>query len=133
MPSVSVDREPIYLFEIDDRYYFSHYFDRTDIFEHLSEYYNDEKYRFEVPTSEFDAVSDYLGEQWFEPVIVDDIASFCVVKEQYTNHAEILKRSVIHWSRRGFNFFVMKDPVAVDRAVELGATRIGDTDLVVGL
>ena len=133
MPSVSADREPIYLFEVDDHYYFAHFFDRTDVFEHLSEYYHDDEYRFEVPTSEFDAVSDYLGDQWFEPVIVDDIASFCVVKEQYTNHAEILKRSVMHWSRRGYNFFVMKDPVAVDRAVELGATRIEDTDLVGGL
>ena len=133
MPSVSADREPIYLFEVDDHYYFAHFVDRTDVFEHLSEYYHDDEYRFEVPTSEFDAVSDYLGDQLFEPVIVDDMASFCVVKEQYTNHAEILKRSVMHWSRRGYNFFVMKDPVAVDRAVELGATRIEDTDLVVGL
>jgi len=133
MPSVEADREPVYLFEVDDHYYFSHFFDRTDVFEHLSAYYNDERYRFEVPCDAFEDVADYLREQWFEPVIVDDVEAFCVVKEQYTDHAEILKRSVVHWSRRGHNFFVLKDPFSVDRAVEQGATRIEDTDLVVGL
>jgi len=133
MPSVEADRDPIHLFEVGEEYFFAHFFERTDVFEHLADFYKDDEFRFEIPSSELDAVCDYLRDQWFEPVIVEDVEPFCVVKEQYTKHAEILKRSVMHWARREYNFFVMKDPIAVDRAVELGATRIEDTDLVVGL
>lgn len=127
------DRTPIYLFPVDRTVYFAHFFDRTDVFERLSEYYDADAYRFEVPEDELDEVRELLKTNWFDPVIVEDIADFCVIKEQYAPHAEILKRSVMHWDRRGFNFFVMKDPLAVDRAVERGATRIAETDLVLGI
>ncbi len=127
------DRTPIYLFPVDRAVYFAHFFDRTDIFERLAPYYDEDVYRFEVPEDELAEVRTVLEDHWFDPVVVDDIAEFCVVKEQYTPHAEILKQSVQHWDRRGYNFFVMKNPVAVDQAVERGATRIGQTDLVLGI
>lgn len=56
-----------------------------------------------------------------------------MVKDQYTEHKDILRNSVIHWGRDGYNFFVMQTPQAVERAVEQGATRIEETDLVLGL
>jgi hypothetical protein len=65
-------------------------------------------------------------------VVVEDLDEFCVVKEQYTEHAEILRNAVVKWQRRGYNFFFMKDPRSVDQALEHGATRIEDTDLEVG-
>ena len=129
----SSDREPIYVFNIDESYLFSHYFARTDIFSELQVYYNDEEYRFEVPEDDFPKVLELLEENHYNPIRVDDIAEFAVVKEQYTEHADILRNSVLHWSQDGYNFFVMQSPETVEQAVRQGANRLEDTDLVLGL
>lgn len=127
------DREPIYVFKVDDSYLFSHYFARRDIFSELQEYYGDDEHRFEVPEDDFPWVLELLEDNHYRPIRVEDIEEFAVVKEQYTEHANILRNSVMHWSRDGYNFFVMQSPQAVEEAVEKGATRIEDTDLVLGL
>lgn len=54
MPTLDVDPETIYVFAVGDEYYFSHYFDRSDVFDALKEHYNGEKYRFEVPDDDFE-------------------------------------------------------------------------------
>lgn len=133
MPQFDVDAERITVFEIDGEYLFTHYFDRTDVFEDLQEYYGGETYRFEVPEADFDEVREVLADAYYEPVVVDDPARFCVVKEKYTPHADILRDSVVHWERRGHIFFLMKDERSVQEAVERGATRLADTDFVLGI
>lgn len=133
VPALDVDRETIYVFPVGEEYLFSHYFERTDVFDALKEYYDGEAYRFEVPAEEFDGVRQLLEEEYFEPVVADDLESFCVVKEQYTEHAEVLRNSVANWERDGQLFFLMKDEHAVRLAVELGATPIEETNYVVGL
>jgi len=102
-------------------------------FSELQEYYNDDEYRFEVPEDDFPWVLELLEENHYKPIPVKDIEEFAVVKEQYTEHADILRNSVMHWTRDEHNFFVMQSPQAVEEAVEQGATRIEDTDLVLGL
>lgn len=133
MPEFDVEKEPIYVFQIEGTYLFKHYFERTDIFEELREYYEDGEYRFEVPTDEFPAVQDFLESNYYKPIFVDDPAAFAVVKEQYTEHADILRNAVMHWTRDGYHFFIMQDPLAVDQAIEQGATRLEETDLVLGI
>lgn len=133
MSSFNVDRERILVFPVDDGYLFRKYFEHTDLFEQLREYYNDSAYRFEVPREAFDDVAEILREAYFEPVTVDDIDEYCVVKEQYQEYAPILRLSVMHWERRGYNFFVMKDELSVEEAIERGATRLSEADLVSGL
>lgn len=133
MPEFDVDKEPIYVFELDDTYLFKYYFERTDIFDTLREYYEDEEYRFEIPAEEFPEVQDLLENNYYKPIFVDDVENFAVVKEQYTEHADILRNAVMHWTREGYHFFIMQDPVAVDQAVEQGATRLEEIDLVLGI
>ena len=133
MPEFDVDVEPIYVFEIDGTYLFKYFFERKDIFSELSEHYDDEKYRFEVSTADFDTIRDLLEDNYYEPTIVEDVEAFSVVKEQYTKQADILRNSVMHWTRDGYHFFVMQDPLAVDQAVEQGATRLEDIELVLGI
>ena len=133
MPALDVDRERIYVFPVGDEYLFSHYFDRTDVFDALKEHYNSEKYRFEVPQDDFDEVRQFLEDEYFEPVVADDLESFCVVKQKYTEHADILRNSVANWERDGQRFFLMKDEHSVRLAEEKGATRIEETNYVVGL
>lgn len=132
-PSFEVDTDPIYVFEVDETYLFAEYFEHEDLFAELRDYYNDDQYRFEVPESEFDDVRELLDDYFYEPVLVDEIEAFCVVKEQYTEHADILRNAVEHWSRDDHLFFLMKDPLAVDQAVEEGAQRVAETDFAVGL
>lgn len=126
-------RDPIYVFEIGGEYLFSHYFYRSDTFSELRMYYNDDEYRFEIPDNDFPRVLELLEQDHYEPIRVEDIAAFAVVKEQSTEHKDILRNSVVNESRDGYNFFVMKSPQAVTEAVEQGATRLKATDLVLGL
>lgn len=134
MGDLDVDREPIYVFRLDDEYVFRHYFELTDCFDALSEFYDDDAYRFAVPEREWDDVVGTLREFYYDPEVVEDVEPFVVVKEEYTPHAEILRNSVANWTRRGHNFFLMTDPLSVERAVqEQGATPVAETDLVVGL
>ena len=129
----SSDREPIYVFRVDDAYMFWHYFARTDMFSEHQMYYDDDEYRFEVPEDDFPGVLEVLKQNHYEPIRVEDIKKFAVVNEEYTEHADILRNSVMHWSRDGYDFFVMQSPQAVEEAVERGATRIEETNLVLGL
>ena len=53
MPRFDVDSRRITVFRVGDEYLFSHYFERTDLFEDLREYYNEEAYRFPEPLVRF--------------------------------------------------------------------------------
>ena len=103
MPTFDADTPQINAFEVEDAstYIFSQYFDQEDVFGELREHYNSEYYRFEVPATEIDRVESFLDEYFYEltRVTLDDIEPFCVVKEKYTNHADILCNSVYHTSR----------------------------------
>ena len=133
MPTFDVEPEELTVFEVDDEYLFSQYFDQQDVFEDLRDYYNDDAYRFEVPEDEFNSVRERLEDAYFDPVVATDLDPYCVVIDKYDEHAEILKQSVANWERSGNRFFLMKDELAVKEAVERGATRISETDFVVGL
>jgi len=134
MARVDVDREPVHVFVLDRTYVFKRYFELNELFDALRDFYDADEYRFEVPEREWDGVAGTLREYHYEPTVVEDVEDFVVVKEQYTKHAEILKNSVTNWTRRGYNFFLMKDPLSVELAVqEQGATPAAETDLAVGL
>ena len=59
----------------------------------------------------------------------DAIEPFCVVKEKYTDHADILRNSVYHTSRGNNTVFVMQDRLSAKQAVEQGAIRLADADI----
>ena len=133
MPDFDVSAEKITVFRVGDEFLFSHYFDRKDVFKELQEYYDQDAYRFEIPADKFDDVREFLEAEYFDPVIVEELEPYCVVKKKYTNHADILRNSVVKWERGDHMFFLMKDERSVREAVEHGATRIDETESVVGL
>jgi hypothetical protein len=132
MPSFDVDTTEINAFEVEeaDLYIFSQYFDNDEIFDELRKWYNSEQYRFEVPIDELDEVETFLEEYFYEFTSVppDAIDPFCVVKEKYTDHADILRNSVYHTSRGSSTVFVMQDRLSAEQAVEQGATPLADSD-----
>ena len=123
----------IRVFELGDEFVFTHYFDGTDAFTDLSDYYDDESYRFEIPAREFESVRETLKDHGHDFLLTDDPDDFCVVVERYEPHAVILRDSVVHWSRRDHEFFLMKDEAAVEKAIREGATPIEDTEFSSGL
>lgn len=133
MPTFDVDPERITVFRVDDQYYFAHYFDREDVFDDLRAYYDEDAYRFVVPAEDFEEVRARLQESYYTPVVVEDLEPYCVLTDRYDEHAEILKRSVLNWERRGRRFFLMTDDLAVEDALERGATRLAETELALGL
>lgn len=133
MPTFDVDPEPLTVFRVGDEYLFAHYFDREDVFAELREYYDRDAYRFAVPEREFDAVAEVLTDARYEPVVVEDLEPFCVVIDRYDEHAAILRQSVATWTRRGHRFFLVESELAVEEALERGATRVAETEFAVGL
>lgn len=133
MPEFDVEATRIPVFEISESYLFTYYFEGEDLFEELEGYYDRDEYRFEIPKEAFEEVCRVLAEHFYELDVVEDIEPYCVVKETYTEHAEILKQSVLTWTRRGHHFFLLKDELAVEHAIERGATPVADVDLVLGI
>lgn len=133
MPTFDVGPTTIPAFEIDDTYWFTYFFEEQELFGKLRQYYNGEQYRFEVPVDDLEDVKEILDQFYYELDPVGDLEAYCVVKEQYTKHAPIMKQSVDHWTREGHHFFLMKDRQAVDFVVEQGATPISETKFVLGI
>jgi len=132
-PAFDVDCEPITVFRVEGTYYFAHYFEREDVFAALREYYEPDSYRFEVSAADWDDVAATLADAFYEPDVVEDVEPYCVVTGKYDEHADVLRNSVLTWERRGHRFFVMKDALAVQAAVEAGARRLAETEFEAGI
>jgi hypothetical protein len=130
MPSFEVDRETINVFDLGENYLFKQYFEQDELFADLQRYYNNEKYRFEVPQDAFETVVARLEEHFYDPVPVEEVEPFCVVKQKYTDHPDILfKTAVAKHSVSDHTAFLLKDQLSVEQAIEQGATRLAETDL----
>lgn len=122
--------EPVNVFPVDDRYVFKHYFEGEAVFARIREFYAAQHYRFEVPSDRFEEIRSFLAGHGYGLVVVDPLEPFVVVVRQYTAHPDGLFKSSVCQRREGaFNFFLLTDQAAVDRAVDGGATRLTDTQL----
>lgn len=128
-----ISPDPVLLFRVGNQYMFSAYIDHEAVFDDLRQYYNDTEYRFEVPLDAYPEVCERLEDAYFDPVEVTDLEPYCVVLEKYDEHAAVLKQSVATWERRGHRFFLLRSDLAVADALERGATRLDETEFVVGL
>lgn len=118
MPTFDVDREPINVFAVYDRYLFKHYFERDVVFAALCQYYNEDDYRFEVPQDAVDDLREILEEHFYEPVMIRGLESFCVVYPKYSEHPSVLfKASILQRSKGEQHVFLMKDQVSVEKAI----------------
>ena len=122
--------EQVNVFPVDEHFLFKHYFDGEKVFDRLKRYYNNQQYRFEVPSEKFESIRSFLADHGYGLVVVDVVEAFVVVIKQYTVHPNnIFKASVIHRSANGYNCFLMTDQKAVEKAVQEGGIRLTNTDL----
>lgn len=120
-------------FHLGEEYVFANYFERDHLFDRVREHYDGEGYRFEVPEGAFADVRDLLEAEGYRVDVVEDPEPYCVVIEQYTEHADVLRASIAKWERRGHIFFLMRDGRALDEALDLGATPVADTEFEAGI
>lgn len=124
-------RERVTVFPVGDAFLFRHYLSE-DAFAELGEYYDRSEYRFSVPVRRWGRARATLERHGYEPVVVDSLEPYTVLKRKYSEHPDVLfSAAVAHRSVGRFNCFVLKDRESVERAVEGGATPIGETDLEV--
>lgn len=118
------------VFNTGEKYVFKYYFEDKDLYSRLSQYYNSDKYRFEIPEDEFPSVESTLTDNGKAVQEIDAIDDYVVVKEKYTAHPDILfKESILKQSRSGYNLFLMKDRTSVKSALTNGAEPVAATEL----
>lgn len=121
-------QERVNAFRVGEQYYFKYYFEETEVFSRINQYYDRYDYRFEVPAERFAWVKDFLADAGYELVEVTELEPFVVVKRKFTTHPKILfEKSVLHTSVQNFNCFVMTDRDAVEAAVSEGARLLRET------
>ena len=117
-------REKINIFKLGRLWCFKHFFDDREIFRELYEYYNPDKYRFELPTvGERNKIMKYLYRKGFELVLIEDPSEYTVTLEVFKKYASILKNSIDNDVKGNLRIFVMTDMAAVEGAITAGAKK----------
>jgi len=122
-----ITRKKINIFKIRKLYCFKYYFNDKKIFEELSKYYNETKYRFECGTAgERNKIIKYLWKMGFDADLVENLNEYIVKIDRTKRYASILKYSLEQAEIGNNKIFLMKDMASVELAIELGAERYID-------
>lgn len=115
-------RKRITLFKLGKLWVFKHFFDDTESFKALAEFYNEDKYRFEFKTiGERNKALKLLERRRFDYELVEDLRPFVVKLDRFSRYATLLKNSVAYIETPRSRIFLMKDLVAVEEALKQGA------------
>ena len=116
--------DEINIFKIGSMWCFKYFFGDRELFMGLSEYYNREKYRFELKNvGERNKVMKYLEEKGFETVTIEDTSDYTVKIGRFKKYAPILKNSIDSTEIEKEIVFVMKDLASVEEAIAKGAEK----------
>ena len=124
MPSFDIDKEEITAFKIGDRYLFTTYFEEEPLYNQLKQYYQTDKYRFEIPEYDIEQVRQTLDEFYYELVIETSWEDYLVTVDKETDSSNILRNSVIRKRRGHHEIHLMKDKLSVEQALEDGASPL---------
>ena len=126
MPANAFDvlekRKRITLFKLGKLWVFKHFFDNKEPFKALLDHYNKDLYRFEFKSigARNNALKllEYNG---FDYDLVEDLQGYVVQLPKSAKYAQVLKNSVAFKETANARLFLMKDLVAIEEAVGLGA------------
>ena len=122
---VNAKRDTINIFKIGSLWCFKYFFDDRELFVGLSEYYNRDKYRFELKdVGERDKVMKYLEEKGFETALIEDTSEYTVKIDRFKKYAPILKNSIDSTEGEKERVFIMKDLASVEGAIGQGAEKM---------
>jgi len=124
---VNAKGDEINIFKIGSMWCFKYFFGDRELFMGLSEYYNREKYRFELKNvDERNKVMKYLEEQGFGTVTIEDTSEYTVKIDRFKKYAPILKNSIDSTEGEKERVFVMKDLASVEEAIAKGAEKVSE-------
>jgi hypothetical protein len=118
-----VEMAGINIFKLKNDYVFKQYLGDPGLFQQLSDYYNREQYRFEIPEADLDKVQDILQAAGYDITIIDNLKDFVVTIGKFQKHKEILKNCVDVEEVGDDKIFLMKDQETVEMALSMGATK----------
>jgi hypothetical protein len=121
---MNAKRDKINIFKIGSLWCFKYFFGDRELFMVLSEYYNRDKYRFELKNvGDRDKVMKYLEEKGFETVPIEDTSEYTVKIDRFKKYAPILKNSIDSTEKEKERVFIMKDLASVEEAIAKGAEK----------
>jgi len=117
-------KKKLNIFKIGKIWCFKYFFDDKEIFNDLLEYFNREKYRFELGSvGARNKIMKYLEKKGFEPVLIEDLSAYTVKIDRFKKYGAILKNSIDYDEKGKDRIFIMKDLVSVEDAIVNGAER----------
>ena len=120
-------KEKVNIFNIGSLWCFKYFFGDRELFLGLSEYYNREKYRFELKDiEERDRAIKYLEENGFETVQIEDTSDYTVKIDRFKKYAPILRNSIDSIEKDKERVFIMKDLASVEEAIASGAEKVSE-------
>jgi len=129
MPTFDIETEEITAFEIGDTYIFKKYFDEDQLFKQMETYYNEDKYRFEIPESDLKQVRQTLDKYYYELEVADSINDYCVVVDKKSKSASTLKNSVMRKHRGQHEILIMKNKLSKEQSLEKDAVSLQKSEV----
>ncbi len=115
-------RKRIVVFKLGNLWVFKHFFDDSEIFKSLAEFYKADKFRFELKSfSQRNNALKILDKSGFDYELVEDLRPYVVKLSRYVKYAPVLKNSIAFMETPGSRIFLMKDLASVEEAERLGA------------
>jgi len=115
-------RKLIIFFKLGKLWVFKQFFDNRALFDALLDYYNKNLYRFEFKSiGARNNALKLLERNGFDYDLVEDLKGYVVQLPKHARYAQILKNSVAFKEIANERIFLMKDMVAVEEAMGLGA------------
>ena len=115
-------RKRITIFKLGNLWVFKQFFDNHELFSALLDHYNKDLFRFEFKsTGARNNALKLLERNGFDYDLVEDLKGYMVQLSKSAKYAQVLKNSVAFKETANERVFLMKDLVAVEEAVGLGA------------
>ena len=115
----------ITVFKAGGHWIFKHFFDDSEIFRELADYYNKDLFRFEFKTvGESNKVLKLLELRGFDVELVEDLKGYVVKLPRYSKYAPVLKNSVAMIETQKWRILLMKDLAWVEEAQRQGAKLV---------
>lgn len=116
MPSINI-------FKLGNTFVFKQFFDDRALFAQLGGYYNNAKYRFEIPPADLKNVQDMLQAAGYDVEVIENLKDFVVSIGKFQKHKQILKNSVEVEEVDEEKVFLMRDKESVEMALSQGAKK----------
>jgi len=118
-------KKSITIIKAGSHWIFKHFFDDTESFRELADYYDKDGYRFVLKTpGERNLVQKLLEQRGFDVVLVENSRGYVVKLSHKSKYGGVLKNSLAQIETPEWRIFLLKDKNAVLEAIRLGAKLV---------